>query len=794
MTTTSASVGQGKGLPDGLDKAGAFKLFEKMVLLRRSELTAQTLFKKGIMPGFIHLYVGEEATGVGVCAHLKPTDWITSTHRGHGHALAKGVPARQVMAELFGKATGVSHGRGGTMHFYDPEKGLFGTNGIVAGGIPLATGLGISARNRKSGQVAVSFFGDGASNHGAFHEGLNLAGAQNAPVVFVCENNLYATATPLKIATRQTDIWKRGVAYGIPGVMVDGNDVLAVWQAAKEAVARARSGGGPTLIEAKTYRVVGHHEGDPPIGVYRTEEEVNAWRERCPIKAFRKKLLEWNLATEAELVAIETKVEAEVKDAVDFTLASPQPDPATARDHVWAEPINPPEAVAHQPSSQTQEMGWLEAIRDSITQEMRRDPYLITFGEGIGERGGCYGHTKGLWHEFGAERVIDTGICELGFTGASIGASATGCRSIADLMFSDFLFEAGSQIVNQAAKLRYMTEGRIQVPMVLRCAMGALKNSAAHHSGTYYPMWAHVPGLLVVAPSTPADAKGLMKTALRAQDPVLFLEHKALFATKGQVPVGEHFVPLGQAAVVKQGTDLTVVSCGLLVHRCLEAAKALEDQGISCEVVDLRSIVPLDVETVLESVGKTHHLLVVDEAFPMCGLGAELAAVMMEQGFDRLDGPVGRLHTDPVTYPFSPVLENDIVVTTEKIVSAAKGVLDGRPLVPIRARGVKGATMAAATAKVSQAAAPVAGATAAITDGIPVIMPNQDLTITEAKIVRWIRNVGDAVKCGQPVCEVETEKAVSEIEAPADGVLAQIIATEGTVVKLGEQIAVLKPA
>jgi len=782
-------------LPEGLDKNGVLSLYERMYLIRRFELTGQDLNRKGAMPGFLHLYVGEEATAAGVCAHLKTSDWITSTHRGHGHALAKGVPPKKVMAELFGKATGVSRGRGGTMHFYDPECGLFGTNGIVAGGIPLAVGVGISSRNRKSGQVGVAFFGDGASNHGSFHESLNFAGAQNAPVVFVCENNLYATATPLKIATKNIDIWKRAAGYGIAGEMVDGNDVLAVWAAAKRAIEKARSGGGPTLIESKTYRVVGHHEGDPAIGTYRTQEEVDSWKKRCPVVNFRKKILDSGWAVESELQAIESRIDQEVKESVAFATSSPQPDPKTVLNHVWAEPINAQEVLNHTSETQTVEKSWLEAVRDGIAEEMRRDPNIIYMGEGIGERGGCFGHTKNLWHEFGDQRVIDTPICELGFTGSCIGAAATGCRSVADLMFSDFLFEAGSQIINQAAKLRYMSDGRIQVPMVIRASMGMLKNSGAHHSGSYYPMWAHVPGLLVVTPSTPADAKGLMKAALRASDPVIFLEQKSLFATKGQVPVGEHFVPLGQANIVKPGTDLTIVSCGLLVHRCVEAAKTLESKGISCEVIDLRTIVPLDIETIVASLSKTGRLLVVDEAYSMCGMGAEIAAAVMEHAFDELDAPVGRLHTDPVTFPFSPSLEDAMVVNVARIIASAEAVVAGRPIASLRAKAASGKSVSTFTvstvAPVAQEQAPVAEV--AVDGGLPIIMPNQDLTISEATIVRWIKQLGDAVTAGEPVAEVETEKAVSEIESPGDGVIAEILAREGTVVKLGERIGTVKP-
>ncbi len=639
-----------------LTSGALVKLYEQMMLIRRFELTAQDVYRKGEMPGFIHLYVGEEATAVGVCAHLRADDWITSTHRGHGHALAKGVLPREVLAELYGRAGGCCGGRGGSMHLYKLDAGLFGTNGFVGGGLPATVGLGLSARTRGTDQVAVAFFGDGAVNHGAFHESLNFAGVQKLPAVFVCENNQYATATPLTMATLNTEIATKAASYGIPGVAVDGNDVAAVWEVTHKAVERARAGGGPTLIESKTYRVVGHHEGDPLTGTYRTQEELDSWKARCPIATFRQKLLDKKHATADQLDAIDRQVEERMTRAVEYSRSSPHPDPAQANDHVWAEPLHPPVEPAPA-TAETKTQTWLEAVRDGIAEEMRRDPHIIYLGEGTGERGGSFAHTKGLWHEFGAQRMIDTPIAELAFTGAAAGASASGCRAVSDVMFADFMFEAASQIIEQAAKLRYMSNGQTSVPMVVRAAWGTIKNTGPHHSGSYHPIWAHCPGLIVVIPSSPADAKGLFKTALRSHDPghLSWNPRQQLPDPRARCLSASTWCrSFGVANIVRAGTDLTIVSCGSPIARCLEAAEQLQQQGVSCEIVDLRTIVPLDVDTVVASVAKTGHLLVVDEGFSMCGLGGELAAVVMEHAFDELDAPVGRLHTDPVGHPFSP--------------------------------------------------------------------------------------------------------------------------------------------
>ncbi len=780
-----------------MNREDLLHLYERMVLLRQSELAAQAAYKKGEMPGFIHLYVGQEAVAVGLCAHLRNDDWITSTHRGHGHALAKGMPVTSLLAELFAKATGCCGGRGGSMHLYDPAHGVFGTNGIVGAGIPHAVGAALSARTRGTDGIGMAFFGDGAVNHGAFHESLNFAGAQGAGVVFVCENNLYATATPLHMATRNTDIASKAAAYGITGVSVDGNDVLAVWETGREAVLRARNGGGPTLIEARTYRFVGHHEGDPLVGTYRTQEELDMWKQRCPILRFRQRLSEEvQIATAAELDAIDCAVQEQVDAALEFARISPEPLPETFSDHVWsAQTLQASSTAGSSGSKATQ--GWLDAVRDGIAEEMRRDPHILYFGEGIGERAGSFAHTKGLWQEFGGHRVVDTPICELGFTGAAVGASATGCRTIADLMFVDFLFETGGQIPLQASKLRYMSNGQMSCPMVIRAPCGAIKSAGPHHSGTYHSLWSHFPGLVVAMPSNPADAKGLMKTALRSQDPVLFLEPKALFSSKGEVPVDEHLVPFGVASIKRSGGDATIVAAGRMVVLALEAANHLAAVGIQCDVIDLRTIVPLDLAAISASLAKTHRLLVVDEGYAMCGIGAEIAAALGETAFDELDAPVGRLHLEPVSHPFSPKLENAVLPSVEKIVMAVKDLMAGRTP---QIRRLQTSGVSARKESVSPTLAPdidsatvsaAISAPAQVLPGEPVLMPHGDLTVSEATVVKWLKSEGDEVIAGEGLLEVETDKAVMEIEAPGNGRLIQVLAPVGTVVKMGETLGVV---
>ena len=440
------------------------------------------------------------------------------------------------------------------------------------------------------------------------------------------------------------------------------------------------------------------------------------------------------------------------------------------------------------------EMNTLESMIDALRIEMRRDPTIIYLGEGTGERGGTYGNTIGLYQEFGAERMIDTPISELGFTGACVGAAANGCRPIVDLMFMDFAAEAMSQIVNQAAKLRYMSNGQTSVPMVIWAGVGAIKSAGPHHSGCLYPWWMHVPGLKVVIPSNPADAKGLLAAAIRDDDPVVFCAHKLLFSRRAPVPEGEYVVPLGKAALARAGTDATIAATGNMVNHALEAAATLAAEGVSCEVLDLRSLVPLDEEALLASVAKTGRLLVVDEAYSTCGVGAELAAIVNERGYRYLRAPVLRLHTLPVSHPFSPVFDEKVLPQPSGIVEKVRLLLEG---------GAAPSTHAPRPAVAALAAAPVAAAAPAVTptappappkeeSRIPVQIPNQGLTVEEARITRWLVGVGERVHEGKALFEIETDKVVVEVTSEADGIVDEIIAHADETLPLRAVVAWLR--
>lgn len=311
-------------------------LYKRMVEIRLFEEKIQDLYARGLVPGSVHLYIGQEAIAAGVCAHLTKEDYITSTHRGHGHLIAKGADLRYMMAELFGRKTGYCKGKGGSMHIADFDLGILGSNGIAGGGIPIAVGAGLSSKMRGTDQVTVCFFGDGASNNGTFHEGLNFASVHRLPVVFICENNLYGISVSQKQHQAIQDISIRSVAYNMPGITIDGNDVLAVYQTSGEAIRRARAGEGPTLVECKTYRWRGHYEGDPNQGRrYRTLEEIQAWIKKCPIKRFEAKLVKEKVLNKNKMMDIRKEVEKKIEEAVDFANQSPFPDPQDILEDVY---------------------------------------------------------------------------------------------------------------------------------------------------------------------------------------------------------------------------------------------------------------------------------------------------------------------------------------------------------------------------------------------------------------------------------------------------------------------------
>lgn len=729
-----------KSAPDAVtaSKVEMLDYLRQMHEIRNFEDTVYRLLREGTIKGASHLYAGQEAVAVGSVSELEDRDVIASTHRGHGHCGAMGdkhakdEAARQdhwnkMMAELMGKSTGYCKGRGGSMHIADVEKGNLGSTGIVGGNIPIGTGAALAEKLKDTGAVVLCYFGDGATNTGSFHEALNMGATLlcGLPIVYICENNLYGMSVPFHErsnlcagqASRISDIADRASSYGIPGTICDGMDVIEVKKAVREAIDRARKGEGPTLVECKTYRWYGHSSSDQRV--YRTREEEAEWKERDPITVLGNRLLAEKLATQEELDEIAAKATKTIEDATQFALDSPYPDVSELYNDVYvpvdqaklAADIKAEAAVLPKiqqiesevrsiasgplPKLKASEMKSLEekfgvpiknygqALVDAQREEMKRDDSVIIMGEDVGLYGGAYAATRGLFDEFGAARVIDTAISEAAIVGAAGGAAMRGIRPIAEIMYIDFMTIASDQLIHNLGYNRYMFGGKTKVPAVVRTEGGVGRSIAAHHSESLEAMFLHIPGIYVVMPSTPYDAKGLLKAAIRDDNPVLFIEHKVLYSgVTGPVPDDDYIIPLGVADIKKSGTDATVIAYSRMLHFAMAAADELAKEGIHVEVIDPRTLNPLDIDTIAKSVRKTGRLITVSEGYPRCGVGAEIARQLMEYkfedgftGFDYLDAQPIMLSGKDCPIPMSEPLEDACVPTVEDIIEAIRQII-----------------------------------------------------------------------------------------------------------------------
>jgi 2-oxoisovalerate dehydrogenase E1 component len=646
------------------------ELWRGMRRVRAFEERVGELFSRAALPRHSHLYIGEEAVAVGACCAVRAQDYATSTHRGHGHLIAKGAGFERAFAEIAGRATGYCRGKGGTMHVADLSLGFLGAISIVGGGIPIAVGGGLSAQVLGTDQVTLCFFGDGAANHGNFGEGLNIARIWKLPVIFICENNQWNEYTPTGRVTAGPNIAGRADGYGIPGLVLDGNDAVAVYDAVRDAAVRARAGQGPTLLECVTYRARGHSTGDPAR--YRDPAEVEAWLAKDPIARLERRIVEAGATSAEELAAETAAIEHDADLALEAALVSPSPEPETLTEDVYAPSIVVRPSASSGPAT---ERSYRDAITDAMREELARDPRVVVFGEDVGRAGGSFKVTVGLQAEFGESRVRDTPIAENTLVGMALGAAMTGLRPVCEIMFVDLMALTMDQVVNFGAKIRYMTGGQATVPAVVRAPGGITGAAAATHSQSLEAWFYHIPGLKVVMPSCPADAKGLLKSAIRDDNLVIFLEVKSLYNMRGPVPGGEHLVPFGCADIKRPGRDATVIATGAMVASALDAGARLAADGIEIEVIDPRTLVPLDLDAILASVKKTGRAITFEEAVPRGSVGSDIAATIASEAFDFLDGPVVRLGSPPVPVPFSPALEGLVRPTAERLVAAVRAAM-----------------------------------------------------------------------------------------------------------------------
>ena len=630
-------------------------LYEALVEPRVIEEKMLTLIRQGRIAKWFSGY-GQEAIAVGTTWALEERDYILPMHRNLGVWTTRGVDRERLFCQLMGKEGGFTNGRDRTFHFGLPENNLVGMISHMAAMLPVACGLGQAIRHRNEDRVACAFCGDGGSREGDFHEALNLASVWDLPVVFLVENNGYGLSTPTDEAVAPDDIADAAAGYGMPGRVVDGNDLFAVMDAVRDARTHARTE-GPILLEMKTFRVRGHEEASGTT--YVPDELIEQWAQKDPVGRFTATVRDEGLLHGDKMDAIRGELEAEVDDRVEWALDQPAVT-STLEAERAAVFAPPPEPVRPSPNAETEETRFIDAIQDGLWAAMEKTQGMILMGQDIAEYGGAFKVTDGFVDEFGEERVRNTPIIEDGAIGAGMGLAIEDLPAVVEMQYADFVSCGFNQTVNNLATTHYRWGQPLNV--TIRMPFGGGIGAGPFHSQSREAWFAHTPGLKVVIPATPRDAKGLLRTALADPNPVLFFEHKKLYrSVRGAVPTESYRLPFGEARVAREGTDATVVTYGVGVHWALaEAEHQSEENGAELEVVDLRTLVPWDRETVRESLQTTNRLLVLHEATRTAGFGAEVAAELGETAFELLDAPITRVAAEDLPVPNAKPLEEEI--------------------------------------------------------------------------------------------------------------------------------------
>lgn len=654
---------------------GAFLLaaYASMVKIRAFETLCQNL-SRGDAPaivGSVHLCAGQEAIPVGALAALTPDDRVVATYRGHGWALESGVTTRELLAEVCHRAEGINGGRGGSAYASAPHRRFIGENSIVGAGGPIACGVALANQLNKSGRIVIVSFGDGAMSQGSLHEAFVFAASRQLPVVFVCENNGWSELTRTQDISRIDRLARRALGYGFPGVTIDGCDPVAVRDAVAEAADRARAGQGPTLIEAKTIRLWGHYNRD--IQHYRPASDRKDAEERDPIPRLANKLIAGDLTSAQAIAEIERETAARIEEVMQCVLASSPPEAATAGTHVYAQQ-SADHAAGSSPHSSI-EMTYAQALNQALSESLASNPQTIVYGEDVGNAGGIFGVSRDLQNKFGADRVFDTPIAESAILGSAVGAAIEGARPIVEIMWADFLLVALDPIINQAANVRYLSQGMTGAPIVVRTQQGATPGSCAQHSQSLEALLAHIPGLRVGIPSTVQDAYSMLRAATCGSDPCVLFEARSLYGTSATIDIGGPIEPVQGSKWRRDGADVCIVGWGQILRIAVEAAEQMEKSGMSVGVLDLRWLSPLD-DAQLEKVAQRFgRIVVLHEANTTAGFGAEVVARLTERHWAKLKGPVLRVATHDVRMPASPVLQQALLPSAASVMTAVQKLM-----------------------------------------------------------------------------------------------------------------------
>ena len=630
-------------------------IYRQLLLPRMIEEKMLLLLRQGKISKWFS-GIGQEAISVGATNALDENDYIFPMHRNLGVFTSRDVNTKKLFCQLMGKEGGFTNGRDRSFHFGLLDYNIVGMISHLAAMLPVACGIAYAKKIKKSKNIALAFVGDGATSEGDFHEALNLAAVWKLPVIFLIENNGYALSTPTSEQYACKRLSDRGIGYGIEAMNIDGNNVIEVYESILNAAKLCRQKKGPVLIEANTFRMRGHEEAS---GVkYVPKTLIEKWKKRDPITQFEKNLIDKKIITDKSISNIKEELQKTFEKDIEFALKAKEQKSTESKEinDVYAKKI----IVKYSKSKESSQRRFVDAISDTIEQKMQSDSSVMMMGQDVAEYGGVFKISKDLLKKYGKDRIKNTPVMESAVVGAAMGLSLEGFKPIVEMQFADFASCGYNQIVNNLAKTNYRWGSPVNV--TIRMPSGGGMGAGPFHSQNNENWFTQIPGLKVVYPSNPYDAKGLLTSSIDDPNPVLFFEHKGLYrSTKSTVPNQLYTVDIGKAKIIKEGSGLSIISYGLGIHWIEESIKQMPDDIQSIiEIIDLRTLIPWDQKLVLESIRKTGRAMVIHEASQTAGFGSEIAATISEKAFEYLDAPIARIGSLDIPTPFSPYIEKNI--------------------------------------------------------------------------------------------------------------------------------------
>ncbi len=655
---------------------------EKLISAYRTMLLSRLIDEKEMIllkQGKILFHIsgpGHEACQVAIAMAMKPgVDWAYPYYRDLAFSLQFGVTVEEILTENMNRAAGPSSkGRQMPSHYGNKNLRIVAQSSPTGTQFLQAAGTAMGIQIAQSDEIVYVSSGEGATSEGEFTEAVAWSSRAKFPVIFMVQNNKYAISVPLKDQVAGGSVSHLYSTYpNLKCIKYDGTNLEESYNASVEAVEWVRSGNGPAMLEADVVRLFPHSSSDDQKK-YRIESELVEDKKRDPVTKLKNILIENKILTEIQLDELYKEIKTNIDKVADVAESMPQPDPSTVMRNIYSPNIIIPKENFLEPEHSGKSVVLVDAINHSLHEEMKRNEKIIVYGEDIADgKGGVFTATKGLSTTFGTKRVFNSPIAEASIVGTAVGLAIKGFKPVVEIQFGDYIWPAFMQFKDEVACLRYRSDGDFSCPMVVRVAVGGYIRGGLYHSQCIESIFAHIPGIWIAFPSNAADAKGLLKTAMREENPILFCEHKGLYRQQfaaSPEPDENYCLPFGLAKIKKVGTDITIVTYGFLVQRSLEAARKMEEIGISCEVIDLRTIIPWDKETVLNSVKKTGKVIVAHEDSRTAGFGAEIVSTIAEECFQYLDAPITRVAAIDSPVPFAPVLE-DVTLPQERNITEA---------------------------------------------------------------------------------------------------------------------------